>query len=124
MRENAANTVDEYIAMLPEDIQLSADKLRELIKKIVPDVQEVISYQIPMYKVKGKAFIGFAVYKNHYGLYPTKSIIFKKFEKELSGYKQSAGTIQFPIDQPLPFSLIKKIIIERLDEVENDALGY
>ncbi len=123
MVRNSAKTVEEYIKGYPEDIQVIANKLRKLIKVTAPMAIESISYMIPMYKFNGKHLVAFAIYKGHYGFYPTKSSIFKKYEKELSGYKRSTGTIQFPIDKPLPFDLIKKIIKVRIEEVKRDTAG-
>jgi uncharacterized protein YdhG (YjbR/CyaY superfamily) len=100
--------VTAYIAAFPEQTQAQLNVLRELFFQEVPEVQEVISYQMPAYK-KGKMIAYYAGYKNHIGFYPTATGI-KAFENEISGYKWSKGAIQFPIDQPLPLDLIRKII--------------
>ena len=100
--------VTAYIAAFPEQTQVQLNVLRELFFQEVPEVQEVISYQMPAYK-KGKMIAYYAGYKNHIGFYPTATGI-KAFENEISGYKWSKGAIQFPIDQPLPLDLIRKII--------------
>lgn len=100
--------VTAYIAAFPKQTQSQLNVLRELFFQEVPEVQEVISYQMPAYK-KGKMIAYYAGYKNHIGFYPTATGI-KAFENEISGYKWSKGAIQFPIDQPLPLDLIRKII--------------
>ncbi|HVX93241.1 MAG TPA: DUF1801 domain-containing protein [Candidatus Dojkabacteria bacterium] len=123
MNKKAAKNVDEYIKGYPEDIQIVAKKLRKLIKDNAPEAKEMISYAIPLYKMNGKHLVAFAIYKKHYGFYPTKSEIFKVYEKELEGYKKSVGTIQFPINKPLPFDLIKKIVKFRVEENERDTMG-
>lgn len=100
--------VDEYIAMFPNDIQEILKKLRKTIKKAAPDAEEVISYRMPAYKYHG-ILVYFAAYKNHIGFYPTSSGI-ETFKKELSAFKGSKGTVQFPIDETLPLKLISKIV--------------
>ncbi|MBK9722996.1 MAG: DUF1801 domain-containing protein [Saprospiraceae bacterium] len=108
------NTVDEYIACFPEDVQVILNELRQTVKKAAPDAEEVISYQMPAYKFHG-ALIYYAAYKNHIGLYPTGSGI-ATFKKELSIYKGAKGSVQFPLNQPIPFSLISKIVKFRVKE--------
>lgn len=100
--------VTAYIAAFPEQTQVQLNVLRKLFFEEVPEVQEVISYQMPAYK-KGKMIAYYAGYKNHIGFYPTATGI-KAFEDELSPYNWSKGAIQFPLDQPLPLELIRKII--------------
>ena len=100
--------VDEYIAMFPNDIQEILKNLRKTIKKAAPDAEEVISYRMPAYKYHG-ILVYFAAYKNHIGFYPTSSGI-ETFKKELSAFKGSKGTVQFPIDKTLPLELISKIV--------------
>ncbi|MEY2692255.1 MAG: hypothetical protein RIT03_645 [Bacteroidota bacterium] len=100
--------VTAYIEKFPEQTQAHMHLLRALFFEMIPEVQEVISYQMPAYK-KGKIIGYFAGYKNHIGFYPTATGI-KAFEGELSPYNWSKGAIQFPLDQPLPLELIRKII--------------
>ncbi|MGB3227552.1 MAG: DUF1801 domain-containing protein [Saprospiraceae bacterium] len=106
--------MDEYIACFPEDVQVILNELRQTVKKAAPDAEEVISYQMPAYKFHG-ALIYYAAYKNHIGLYPTGSGI-ATFKKELSIYKGAKGSVQFPLNQPIPFSLISKIVKFRVKE--------
>jgi uncharacterized protein YdhG (YjbR/CyaY superfamily) len=101
-------TIDEYIAHFPPDIQEILQKLRATIRAAAPEAEEAISYQMPTFKLKGN-LVHFAAYKNHIGFYPAPRGI-EAFAQELSVYKGSKGTAQFPIDQPLPLDLISKIV--------------
>ena len=106
--------VDEYIAGFPKDTQKMLKQLRETIIKAAPGAEELISYQMPAYKYHG-ALVYFAGYKNHIGFYPTASGI-EAFKKELSVYKGAKGSVQFPLDKPLPLQLISKIVKFRMKE--------
>lgn len=106
---NKPKNTDEYISDLPAETQKIMKQLRALIKKIIPKADEVISYGIPAFKMNGKAVIFFAAFKNHIGLYPAPRSN-EAFKKELSAYKGGKGTVQFPLDKPLPAGLIKKIV--------------
>ena len=101
-------TVDDYINVFPVAVQTKLEKLRKVIKAAAPEATETISYQMPAYNYLG-ALVYFAAYKNHIGFYPTGSGI-EAFQKEISIYKWSKGAVQFPIDQPLPFDLITKMV--------------
>jgi uncharacterized protein YdhG (YjbR/CyaY superfamily) len=107
-------TIDEYIKRFPKNIQLILNKLRDVIRNAAPEASETIKYQMPTYYLE-KNLVHFAAYKNHIGFYPTPSGI-TNFEKELSKYKTSKGAIQFPIDKPIPFELVKKIVEFRVKE--------
>jgi uncharacterized protein YdhG (YjbR/CyaY superfamily) len=107
-------TTDEYIAMFPANVQAILQKLRSTIKKIAPSAEEVISYKMPAFKLNGM-LVWFAAYKEHIGFYPTGSPI-KVFKKELTPYKTSKGAIQFPIDKPIPLTLVKDIVKFRVKE--------
>ncbi|HWI47051.1 MAG TPA: DUF1801 domain-containing protein [Rummeliibacillus sp.] len=102
------NTIDEYIAQFPSEVQVKLQKLREVIIEAAPGAEEKISYQMPAFVLKGN-LVYFAAYKNHIGFYPTSSGI-QAFQDELSQYKGGKGTVQFPIDEPLPFELISRIV--------------
>jgi len=110
------NTIDEYIQTFPEDIQIILQKMRETIRKAVPNAVEAISYQMPTFKLKGKNLVHFATFKNHIGFYPAPSGI-ESFEKELSPYVRSKGAVQFPLNQPVPYDLVEKIVRFRVKEV-------
>lgn len=107
-------TIDEYILQFPKELQEILQALRKVIKEEAPEAQEKISYQMPAFYLYGN-LVYFAACKNHIGFYPTPSGI-EAFKKELSGYKGAKGSIQFPIDKPLPYELIRNIVRFRVDE--------
>ena len=102
-------SVDEYIKTFPKDVQRILEKMRETVKKAVPGVVEGISYQMPTFKLNGKALVYFAAFKSHIGFYPIPSGV-EPFKKELSPYKKGKGSVQFPMDQPMPYDLVKRIV--------------
>lgn len=103
-------TIPEYMSQFPESTQIILNKLYNLVKTLAPESEESISYGIPAFKLKNKPLIYFAGYEHHIGLYATPTA-HTHFEKELSHYKQGKGSVQFPLDQPIPYDLIKDIII-------------
>src|ERR1044072_1019708 len=100
-------TIDEYIADFPRDVQPLLEKVRAAIRKAAPDAEEAISYQMPTFKQHGN-LIHFAGYDRHIGLYPGSRPI-EAFKDELTKYKTSKGTVQLPLDKPIPVGLIGKI---------------
>lgn len=108
-------TMDEYIKTFPKDVQDILEKMRRAIRKAAPEAVEAISYRMPTFKLNGKNLVHFAAFKNHVGFYPIPSGI-EAFKKELSPYKQGKGSVQFPIDKPIPYDLVKKIVIFRVKE--------
>jgi len=108
------NTIDEYIALCDPLVQNNLQELRQVIKSVAPDATEKISYQLPTFYLHGN-LVHFAAFTHHIGLYPGSSAI-EHFKDSLHGYKLSKGTIQFPLDKPLPFELIKTIVMYRVDE--------
>lgn len=108
MREKPAN-VDTYIAGFPAEIKERLELIRSRIQKLAPKAEEVISYGIPCYRMNDVYLIYFAGYKKHVSIYPAP-VREALFKKEFAAYKTSRGTIQFPMDQPLPITLITKII--------------
>src|SRR5690606_34886359 len=111
--------VDDYISDFAEDIQSVLEKVRDTIRKAAPDALEMISYGIPAFKFKGKPLVYFAAFKNHIGFYPTPTGV-EEFEKELSVYKQGKGSVQFPLDKPMPLKLIGKIVKFRMGKIGNE----
>jgi uncharacterized protein YdhG (YjbR/CyaY superfamily) len=107
-------TVDDYIAMFPLDIQSKLKKLRAVIKAAAPGAEEAIKYQMPTFVLKGN-LVHFAAFKNHIGFYPVPSGI-ENFRKELSAYKMSKGAVQFPLDKPIPYEVVTKIVKFRVKE--------
>ena len=108
-------TVDAYISNFPANVQERLEKIRKIIKETAPDAVETISYGIPTYK-KGNNLVHFAGYKKHIGFYPTPSGI-EAFRRELSMYELSKGTVKFPLDKPVPYDLIKRIVEHRVNEI-------
>ncbi len=113
---NKYQNIDEYIAIYPGDVRAILEKIRELIRETAPGATETISYGIPTFDFAGKHLVHFAAFKNHISFFPTSSPI-PMFAKELTGYETSKGTIRFPLDKPIPYSLIKKITKYRLGEL-------
>ena len=111
-------TIDEYINEFPENVRVLLGSIRKLIKDTVPEAVEAISYQMPTFKLEGKNLVHFAGYEKHIGFYPLPSGI-EKFKREISIYKQGKGSVQFPIDKPIPNDLIKKIVEFRGIEIKN-----
>jgi uncharacterized protein YdhG (YjbR/CyaY superfamily) len=107
-------SIDEYIATFPQDIQGILEKLRSTIRKAAPNAEETINYQMPTFTLKGN-LVHFAAFKKHIGFYPTPSGI-EKFKKELSVYQGAKGSVQFPLDSPIPYGLVSKIVKFRVKE--------
>ena len=106
--------IDEYIAGLPKDIQKILEELRSTISKAAPGAEETINYGIPTFTLNGN-LVHFAAFKNHIGFYPTPGGI-EAFKKELSVYEGAKGSVQFPIEKPLPLALVTKIVKFRVKE--------
>ena len=113
--EKQFKTIDEYIKIFPQDVQSILERMRQTIRKAAPEAVESISYQMPTFKLNGKNLVHFAGYKNHIGFYPVPSGI-RAFKKELSQYRTGKGSLQFPIDKPVPYDLVKKIVMFRVKE--------
>jgi uncharacterized protein YdhG (YjbR/CyaY superfamily) len=116
----APRDIDEYIAGFPSDVQEMLEKIRMTIRKAAPDAEETISYQIPTFTLKGKYLIYFAAFKKHIGLYPAPRGV-EKFKKQLSVYEGGKGTVRFPLDKPIPFGLIERIVKFRVKENQERA---
>ena len=114
MSKPKIETIDEYISKFPEHIQEILQKLRKTISQSAPDAREAISYQIPTFKLNGN-LVHFAAFKNHIGFYPEPSGI-EAFKAELSPYEISKGSIKFPLNKPIAFELVKKIVEFRSKE--------
>jgi uncharacterized protein YdhG (YjbR/CyaY superfamily) len=107
-------TIDEYIKTFPEDVQSILEKMRQAIRKVAPEAEESISYQIPTFKLNGSSLVYFAAFKNHIGLYPPPP---NGFEKEIAPYEGPKGNLKFPIDRPIPLDLVKRIVKRRVKEI-------
>lgn len=111
---NTPNEVDKYISGFPDDIQKLLEQVRDTIRKAAPGATEAIKYAIPTFILNGN-LVHYAAFKNHIGFYPVPSGI-AAFKKELSIYKEGKGSVQFPIDQPMPLDLITRIVEFRVKE--------
>ena len=110
-------TMDAYIASVPKEIQDILEKTKQTIRKAAPGAVEAISYQIPTFKLNGKNLVHFAAWKDHIGFYATPSGN-AAFKKELSRYKVAKGSIQFPLDEPIPYDLMTKMVLFRMKETQ------
>jgi uncharacterized protein YdhG (YjbR/CyaY superfamily) len=113
-----ASSVEEYLSQVPEDARAVLERLRRTIKAIAPDTIETISYQTPTFKYQGRALVGFAAFKNHCSLFPYSTKVMDMCKQELKSYETSKGTIRFPVDNPLPAALVKRIVKTRIEEIE------
>jgi uncharacterized protein YdhG (YjbR/CyaY superfamily) len=110
----AFKTMDEYIDTFPKDVRRILNELRRTIKEAAPEAEETINYQIPTFTLNGN-LVHFAAFENHIGFYPTPSGM-EAFKQELSEYKGAKGSVQFPINEPLPLPLIRRIVEYRVKE--------
>ncbi len=117
MRNNqtAPKTIDEYVAGFPQDVQAILEKIRTTIRKAAPGAEETIKYGMPTFTLKGN-LVYFAAFKKHIGFYPPTSAKSAKFKKELSVYEGAKGSLKFPLDKPIPFDLISRIVKLRVKE--------
>jgi uncharacterized protein YdhG (YjbR/CyaY superfamily) len=113
-KKQGPQTVDEYIRMFPKDVQAKLESIRQLVRKLAPEAQEKISYQMPTFYLDGN-LVHFAAFNKHIGFYPTPSGI-EAFQKELSKFKNAKGSVQFPMDRALPMALIKRMVKYRLEK--------
>lgn len=113
-RRGQFKSIDEYIATFPKDVQDKLESLRKAIRESAPEAEEAISYMMPAFKLNGP-LVYFAAHKRHIGFYPTASGI-SAFKDELSRYKQSKGAVQFPLDEPVPLGLVRKMVRFRVKE--------
>src|SRR5215468_1749925 len=116
-------SVNDYIASKPSDVRPVLKRLRSIIRKAVPAAEEVISYQIPVYKLNGVPVLYFAGWKQHYSLYPASDALVAAFKDELSRYDLSKGTIRFPLSQPVPVNLIERIAKFRAEQLTKREKG-
>jgi uncharacterized protein YdhG (YjbR/CyaY superfamily) len=116
MKTAQPNNIDEYIAGFPPGVQENLHKIRRIIKKAAPDAEEAIKYRMPTF-VSGGNLVHFAAFQNHIGFYPTPSGI-EEFKDELASFESAKGSVQFPLDKPIPFGLIEKIVKFRVKETQ------
>lgn len=113
------NLIDEYIAGFPPETQALLEEMRSIIRSVAPDATETISYAIPTFDLNGRHLVHFAGFAKHVGFYPVPSGM-AAFEDELSAFKRGKGSVQFPLDKPLPSDLIRRIVEFRVGEVTGD----
>lgn len=112
------NDIETYIQQFPGNIQEILKNIRKLIKDNAPAAEELFAYGMPAYKLNKKPLVYFAAFKNHIGFYATPSG-HSAFQDELSNYKQGKGSVQFPLDNPIPYKLIERIVKFRVTENNN-----
>ncbi len=112
----SAQEIDQYLDALEEPKRTTLARLRQTILDILPQAEQGISYGVPAFKVRGKTIAGFAAFKNHLSYLPHSGSVFPQLKDELNGYSTSSGALRFGIDQPLPASLVEKLIAVRLQQ--------
>ena len=110
-------TVDEYLENAPEPQRTTLNRIRASLRRILPDAEEGLSYGVPAFKVERTPVAGYAYFKNHCGYYPHSEAVLSGLANELDGYDWSKGTLRFPIDAPLPHSLIVKLVEARVRQI-------
>ena len=120
VKSGPVKDVDGYLARVTPEARAALEKLRKTIKALVPNAVEVISYQVPTFKLDGRMLVSYAAFKNHCSFFPGAAPI-KAHEDDLRGYVTSKGTIRFPTDKPLPATLVKKLVNTRIKENEARA---
>ena len=113
----AIKDIDGYLATQPEEARAKMETLRHLITITIPGMEETISYGMPAFRYKGKVLVGFAGWKKHIGFYPWSGSIVIQFKKELTKFSTSKGAIQFPLEKPIPVTIVKKIVKARAKEI-------
>jgi uncharacterized protein YdhG (YjbR/CyaY superfamily) len=109
-------TIDEYLAGVSGDQRIALEKLRKTIRAVAPKIEECISYGIPAFRLNGRALVFFGAWANHCSFYPGSSRTLKKFRGDLKGFQITKGTIRFSPDNPLPITLLKKLVKARIAE--------
>src|SRR2546428_13492494 len=115
-----SKTIDEYIESFPENVQDILEKLRDTVRKAAPGAAESISYQMPTFKLDKKRLVYFSAWKNHIGFYSIPEGD-ETFRKELSPYSGEKGSLRFPLDKPIPYHLVKKIVTLRVKEIQKEG---
>jgi uncharacterized protein YdhG (YjbR/CyaY superfamily) len=111
--------IDRYLAQLEESKRTTLQQLREAILRTVPDAEECISYGLPAFRVDGKVVAGFAAFKNHLSYLPHSGSVLDQLGDQLAGYTMTKGSLHFPVDQPLPDQLVKKLVTARLRQIRS-----
>jgi uncharacterized protein YdhG (YjbR/CyaY superfamily) len=112
----ATNLIDEYLAALDEPKRTTLTSLRDTIMAIVPDAEQCTSYGLPAFRLRGKTIAGFAAFKNHLSYLPHSGSVIPQLAKETATYTSTKGSLHFPVDEPLPEALVKKLLAMRMAE--------
>jgi uncharacterized protein YdhG (YjbR/CyaY superfamily) len=116
MADVPGNEIDAYLDALEEPKRSTLARLRDTIMAIVPDADQCISYGMPAFRLRGKTVAGFAAFKNHLSYLPHSGSVIPQLGKELEGYTSTSGSLHFPVDQPLPEALVRKLLAVRMAE--------
>jgi uncharacterized protein YdhG (YjbR/CyaY superfamily) len=103
-------TMDQYIGSFPEDVQVILEEVRRRIQNVAPEAGETISYQIPTMTLGGRHLVYFAAWKHHISVYPVPAVVDESFEQELAPYRAGRGTVRFPLNKPIPYGLIERLV--------------
>ena len=114
---NPAKSVDIYIKSYPKKVQTTLRKIRKIIRKAAPKAEETISYRIPTFKMNGEVVAHFAAFKDHISLFPPAP---RKFRKEVAQYANKVWNLMFPLDKPIPYGLISRIVKFRMKRIKTD----
>lgn len=115
-----SGTIDEYISEFPPAVRAVLEEVRAVIRETAPEATETIAYAIPTFDLAGKHLVHFAGFAKHIGFYPTPSGM-EQFASELARYKQGKGSVQFPLDEPMPLDLVRRMVLARIREVSGEA---
>jgi uncharacterized protein YdhG (YjbR/CyaY superfamily) len=118
LRSLSAAEVDQYLRGVEEPKRSTLEALRRAILEVVPDAEQVISYRVPAFRLRGKTVAGFAAFQNHLSYLPFSGSVLPELAEELEGYAMTKSALHFPVDRPLPKTLVKKLIAVRLAEAE------
>lgn len=110
-------TIDEYLEGAPDPQKDTLTELRATLRKILPEAEETISYNMPAFKVKGKAVAGFAYFKEHCSFFPHSGTVLPELADDLEGYEWTKGTLKFAVDQPLPEDLVRRVVEVRMEQL-------
>jgi uncharacterized protein YdhG (YjbR/CyaY superfamily) len=112
--------VDSYLAALEEPKQSTLRELRQTILAVIPDAEQCISYRMPAFRLRGKVIAGFAAFKNHLSYLPHSGSVLPELHEEVAGYETTKGALHFPVDTPLPWALVKKLVDVRISQAFGD----
>lgn len=110
----SAEEIDSYLSGIEEPKRATLERLRVSIRKVIPDAHEGISYGLPAFRVQGRVVAGFGAFKNHLSYVPHSGSVLEELAQEVAGYRQTKGSLHFPVDEPLPDALVDKLVSVRL----------